>query len=163
VNANRLTPDTPKFVVDYIQQLSVDKTWQDWACRNYAAGLEHESLMSLIVMDHPINQFEAREIVTRLFQDLGIDPSDTDYWFREYVNQTGATIDYNSINEAIIALSPLKEIYISSNYEHTSLSVFHNLCFGLEDLVDTGVQWYHDDLTLENWPTVVKRAFEEYE
>ncbi|OAV45159.1 hypothetical protein [Lewinella sp. 4G2] len=154
-----MTPDTPSFVLDFILGLSVDKKWQDWAYRNYTSGHEHESLMELIVLQQPINQFEAKEIVQQIFTDMKVDADDVDYWVAQYVRYIESRLTYTSMEDVVKQLFPLHQLYIDLHLPPVGLQEFYMLYNGLQDLISDGVQWYHDQLTEVNYEDVARAAF----
>lgn len=154
-----MTDDTAKFVLDYILGKSINNSWKDWAYSNYMKGYEFESLMSLIVLDYPANQFEAKDIVISAFSDLDIDISDIDFWVCKYVNNIEKSMEYNSIKEILKKLFPLYELYLQSNFEFRSIQEFYLLYNGISDLEDSGMQWYHENLNMNNIEETVRLAF----
>lgn len=158
-----MTDDTSKFVLDYILGKSINESWKNWAYSNYVNGYEFESLMSLIVLDYPANQFEAKDIVTSAFNDLNIDIYDIDLWVCNYVDKIKNSMDYNSIKGILKELFPLYELYLESNFEFISIQEFYLLYNGMSDLEDSGIQWYHENLNEDNIEETVRFAFEKFQ
>lgn len=157
-----MTDNTSRFVLDYILGKSIDENWKNWAYSNYISGYDYESLMSLMVLDYPANQFEAKDIVTNIFNDLNIDIADIDFWICQYVNQVEKSIDYESTNEILKKLFPLYELYLQSDFKFMSIQEFYLLYNGISDLEDSGMQWYHKDLNEKNIEETVKFAFRNF-
>ena len=158
-----MTDDTSKFVLDYILGKSVNESWKNWAYSNYVRGYEFESLMSLIVLDYPANQFEAKDIVIKAFNDLNIDISDVDFWICNYINRIEKSMEYKSMNGILKKLFPLYELYLQSNFEFMSIQEFYLLYNGISDLEDSGMQWYHENLNENNIEETVKLAFKKFQ
>lgn len=161
-----MTADTSQFVLHFLLEESIGKAWKDWAYRNYESGYDYESLMDLIVLDYPANQFEAREIVEHVFTDLFIDVHDVRHWLCAYVDYVRPACFRSSLQEMMLAIAPLKELYernmFGEDSRWVSLQEFYLLYYGLYNLEDADVQWSHPELRADNVKDVIERAFQTY-
>jgi len=128
---------------------SVDQRWVEWASDLLEAGHESKALGMLAGALPPFNQFEMRDLVLRVFVDLGLHLHETrasavtalvDHLVRSIIASPRATLS---------ALAEIADLYVSEGYP-SALDSFYLLYHAAVDLRTDEVQWYWPDANRRN-------------
>jgi hypothetical protein len=127
---------------------SVDQTWVDWAYQMLLAGFDNENLIILAGETSPYNEFELRELTSKIFDELHLDYSDTEKVIKNY---TSYLIDKAIVGEieTVKVLEILKDICIELDYAKY-LYHFYTLYFAKTDLLEYEDQYYINDVDRSN-------------
>ena len=154
-----MTPvkSTYEILANKVLNRSVDKTWIEWAYQMLLAGFDNESLIILAGETAPYNEFELRELTSKIFDELHLDYSDTEKVIKNYAFYL---IDKAIAGEmeSIQVLNILKEICIELDLADY-LYHFYSLYFAKSDLLESENQWYIEGVDRSNIDSTIADYF----
>jgi hypothetical protein len=154
-----MTPvkSTYEILANKVLNRSVDKTWVEWAYQMLLAGFDNENLVILAGETAPYNEFELRELTSKIFDELRLDYSDTEKIIRSYASYLIDKAQVGEI-ETVTVLDILKEICIELDYAKY-LYHFYSLYFAKTDLLDSEDQWYIEGVDRSNIDSTIADYF----
>jgi hypothetical protein len=135
----------------------VNKTWIEWAYEMILAGFENENLIILSGETEPYNEFELRELTTKIFNELHLDYTKTETVIKNYATYLIEKAIAGEI-EQLKALSILKDICIELDLE-SYLYHFYSLYYAKTDLLDSEDQWYLEGINRNNIDATITEYF----
>lgn len=148
---------TYEILANKVLNRSVDKIWVEWAYQMLLAGFDNENLIILAGETAPYNEFELRELTTKIFDELHLDYSDTEKVIKHYASYL---IDKAIAGEmeSIQVLNILKDICIELDLENY-LYYFYSLYYAKNDLLDSEDQWYIEGVDRSNIDSTIADYF----
>ncbi len=136
---------------------SVDKSWVEWAYQMLLAGFDNENLVILSGETAPYNQFELKELTSKIFDELHLDYLDTEKIIKSYASYL---IDKATSGEmpTIKVLKILETICVELDYEKY-LYHFYSLYYAKTDLLDSENQWYIEGVDRSNIDSTITDYF----
>ena len=135
----------------------IDDEWVIWAVNMMEAGFDTEHLVELAGASPPYNQFELRKTVIKIFDELGINTSDTESTLENYITfQLRQVLDNKA--DIIRTLRDLNDLYLKLDYD-IRFSDFSLLYYAKVDLEGSEVQWYWEGANRENIDSICFKHF----
>jgi hypothetical protein len=135
----------------------ITESWIDWAIEMMEAGYESINLYELAGTTRPYNQFELKELTSKVFKDLNLDYSDKRKALTNYVYFL-LTSNIDNPEKYIKVLRELRDIYYELDMD-PEYQDFALLYWAKGDLEETEVQWYWDGATRNNIDSIIKEHF----
>jgi len=139
---------------------TIDESWIDWAIEMIEANYESENLYMLAGETKPYNQFELRELTSKVLKDLNLDYSNKE----EVIANYSYYLISNSIDSPetyFKTLQELSDICLMLDYSPVYMD-FHLLYYAKMDLRVDVVQWYWGGADRNNIDQIIKEKFQEW-
>ncbi len=132
---------------------SIGERHSEWAIKMLKAGFETDHLASLVILEKPINQFEAKILLDDVLKELDLNYSDCQKILFEYTSYLIQCF----LNKEILLikmLNQIKKLCLFLDYDK-ELSSFYELYHAKIDLESYGSQHYYQGANIQNIDTLI--------
>jgi hypothetical protein len=148
-----LIDSTKEILAFSVLNKTIDKKWITWAIDMLCAGIESEHLYILAGEIEPMNQFEAKKLVLKIFDELKIDYNDIEEIIKDYVVYLIQKL-FDKETTNIKILSVINQLYLDMNCIEY-LFDFSQLYWAKYELINSECTWEWDGATRENIDQII--------